>query len=383
MRQRILFIPTIDLNGASGAAVHYRHIIEGFRRCTNWEVQVLMPPTTVIDNNLAPIGVLRKVKTWHIGLELAQQLEQNLANMMPCICYLRYNYANYPVFRLLHKKGVPYILEINTDMQGELNCKRNYFALIWNSLVEKQILHNSSGILSVSQNVLEKIKRRYHLDNIPFGITYNGADTRILSPTSLDDRLRIREQMGIPKESFVWAFIGKLSTWHGLDLFLEAMASIDDLTKDHLLLIGSSMERYSNLISALKLSPRIHKVPWVPETELGTWLAAADMGLGTMALFRKDMSDAQSLKVRTYLACGIPVLSGAHLDIAKGRHLAVFSADLHDKQRGREEIVTIRSQVRSNSEQLRQAARQEAEQFYSWDSIIRHTEDFINECLRG
>jgi hypothetical protein len=39
-------------------------------------------------------------------------------------------------------------------------------------------------------------------------------------------------------------------------------------------------------------------------------LAHADVAIGTLALYRKDMGEASSLKVREYLARGIPTIVG-------------------------------------------------------------------------
>lgn len=68
--------------------------------------------------------------------------------------------------------------------------------------------------------------------------------------------------------------------------------------------------------------PNIHLHGFLDRSAYLSILARADVGIGTLALHRKGMEEASPLKVREYLACGIPILlayedtdlSGANFD---------------------------------------------------------------------
>ncbi|TKR53872.1 glycosyltransferase family 4 protein [Allopusillimonas ginsengisoli] len=108
-------------------------------------------------------------------------------------------------------------------------------------------------------------------------------------------------------------------SWHGLDLLIDAANAYQDLGNHQKLkihLIGSLTDaQIEQLNSTNKINDIfiMHGVLEAPDYEL--IMSNCDIGIGSLALGRKGLQEAATLKVREYLAIGLPVFSG-HKDVA-------------------------------------------------------------------
>lgn len=100
-------------------------------------------------------------------------------------------------------------------------------------------------------------------------------------------------------EKPVLAFIGHPAPWHGIDKILKMAKAFPDWSF-HLIGVGE-------VASAL---PNVTTHKFLSASEYLPILAQADVGIGTLALHRKKMSEASPLKVREYLGLGLPVIIG-------------------------------------------------------------------------
>ena len=106
---------------------------------------------------------------------------------------------------------------------------------------------------------------------------------------------------------------GKFSSWHGLELLLESAQSISVDTPIRIHLIGELLDSQVKTIqSQKKLSDIFVMHGLLDFCEYQTILEKCDIGLASFALDKKGLSEASTLKVREYLALGLPVYSGHH-----------------------------------------------------------------------
>ncbi len=70
------------------------------------------------------------------------------------------------------------------------------------------------------------------------------------------------------------------------------------------LIVGNELVRES------RPPDNVEVIDYVPQAQLASILARSDVGFGTVALYRKSMHEACSLKVRECLAYGLPVILG-------------------------------------------------------------------------
>ena len=112
------------------------------------------------------------------------------------------------------------------------------------------------------------------------------------------------------------AFIcGEFTDWHGLDLFFDAVENSDG-TVLRIHLIGKLLPKQKErLMASEKLQKAFLTYGVLGTQEYIPILEKCDFGIGSFALFRKGLEEASTLKVREYLAMGLPVYSG-HKDTA-------------------------------------------------------------------
>lgn len=104
--------------------------------------------------------------------------------------------------------------------------------------------------------------------------------------------------------------------WHGLDILLGALGRWDSAGQQRVVLhlVGALSDEQKEEVEALHNASVDISVHGVCSLERIHELAArADVGIGSLALHRKGMVEACTLKVREYLAAGVPVYSG-HVD---------------------------------------------------------------------
>jgi hypothetical protein len=113
------------------------------------------------------------------------------------------------------------------------------------------------------------------------------------------------ERGSVPELLFV---AGSFQAWQGLDLVLEALAGNSENCVLHV--VG---EVSADLL-AMVSDPRVRVHGSLSELEIADLVARSWIGLSSFGLMRKGMKEACTLKVRQYLAGGLPVYAG-HVDV--------------------------------------------------------------------
>jgi glycosyltransferase involved in cell wall biosynthesis len=111
---------------------------------------------------------------------------------------------------------------------------------------------------------------------------------------------------------------------------------------------------------------------WLSHHDVNEVVYACDLGVSPLALEKKRMKEAQSLKVRHYLAMGLPVLiaGGESRDILNsGYSVQIQETTSRSIQRG---IVEMKGQV-IKSEDVREYASKNL----SWENIASRTFEFL------
>ena len=118
------------------------------------------------------------------------------------------------------------------------------------------------------------------------------------------------------------AFVsGIFSAWHGLDLLISELAkpssielAINAKLKVHL--VGQLTNEHILRISEISGADRFIKIHGhLTAEEYLPILEESDIGMGSLAMHRIGLGEGATLKVREYLAMGLPVYSG-HKDVA-------------------------------------------------------------------
>lgn len=202
----------------------------------------------------------------------------------PDIIYTRYDLYN-PVLELLTK--IPMVIEINTDDLTEYS-RDGFFKQLYNNLTRKHYLKMADGLIFVTEEIA---KRPHFKTDKKRKIISNGIDMQLY--TVLPPLKNCYPNL---------VFIGtEGQLWHGTDK-IKALASMFPNWLFHI--IGNS----SQLGTAVK--DNIVYYPFLSKDDYQQIMANADVAIGTLALHRIDMNQACPLKVREYLAYGLPVIIG-------------------------------------------------------------------------
>ncbi|MRD72310.1 glycosyltransferase family 4 protein [Rhodocyclus tenuis] len=167
------------------------------------------------------------------------------------------------------------------------------------SLIGGYVLGRASSCVGVTEEILRyELARMGALDKGRRGFLYpNGVQ--------LEDEILLDGRGDVPEFVFI---ASSFVDWHGLDLLIGALEA--DATPCVVRLIGAVPDQ---LLTRCAADSRIVLHGLMPVDALASIMSSAWVGLSSFALFRKGMVEACTLKVREYLANGLPVYA-AHRD---------------------------------------------------------------------
>ena len=203
----------------------------------------------------------------------------------PDLVYVRWDLF-YPQM-LLFPRRAPLVAEVNSDDLHEYALGGSRRAR-YNAWTRGLLLHRARALVFVTSELAAARSFR------DFGalrrVVTNGIDLAAYPslPAPVNDHPRL-------------AFVGTArQPWHGIDKVLRLAVLRPGWQFDIVGMDAGGFEATCNVSWHGSLDrPRV----------LGV-LAQADVGIGTLALHRKSMTEACPLKVREYLAVGLPVMYG-------------------------------------------------------------------------
>jgi hypothetical protein len=215
---------------------------------------------------------------------------KDIESFDPNIIYIRYSLPTVD-YKILQKK-YPSVIEINTDdtveyksLYFERGGMKNLFLWILNNLLRKNFLRRASGLVAVSREIGVRqsiTKFNKHIKVIPNGINIPAAPEKMID---------IKDG---PIKLF---FIGSPGlNWHGVDR-LEVLAyKLIDIIEIHI--IGMKGENKKN----------VNYHGYLSQNEYRNILKECHICIGTLALYKKKMTEACPLKVREYISNGYPII---------------------------------------------------------------------------
>lgn len=213
------------------------------------------------------------------------------------VLLLRYNVHDPFQLYFLYKCKKPVFLVHHTLEEAELAVKPGLIALLRRyseKCIGRLSLRKTCGLVGVTNEILEYEACRSGLKNVrgyvyPNGIKYEKQS--LVDPSPADVQI---------------IFVAKhFSPWHGLDLIISAAGEVTDHFVIHL--VGNVSE--SDKIS-LGLDDRFICHGTRSAVEIKEIAKHCCLGMSSFALGRIGMLEASTLKVREYLALGLPVYAG-------------------------------------------------------------------------
>lgn len=222
------------------------------------------------------------------------QLHKKLSLFQPDIIYTRaLLYVPNLISTLKH--AAPYVVEINSNDVAELKT----FSRVghWYNLLTRDLFFkNAAAFVCVSQE-LSRIEpfAKYRKPTLVIG---NGIDTQkyksILSTAPAEGPCRF-VFIGTPGQS-----------WHGIDK-IGVLASA--LPEEHFTIIGLTPQELEKELR-FTVPSNLEAIGYLDDHASSVAIASAHIGIGTLSLYAKGLEEASALKVRQYLALGLPVILG-------------------------------------------------------------------------
>ncbi len=299
---RILYHHRTLADGAEG--IHIASMVDAFRALGH-EVRVCGAAAT-------PGGQASRaaaVKAWLPGVafeaaSLAYNAPEYLAvrriirEWRPDLVYKRH--ARYDVGPLIaaRQAGIPRVLEVNA-----VYSERPYRDFEPQALqplaarLERAALRNATTVIAVSSPMAAQVARLSGREAV---VVPNGADPELFDPATVTPA-----QGPWSGAELLVGWSGGLRAWHGLDLLLDAIASLPPHVR--LLIVGDGPARATveARAAALGIGGRVFITGLVPRSEMPSYVAAMDIGV----VADERTGVASPMKLLEYMAMGKAVVA--------------------------------------------------------------------------
>ena len=214
----------------------------------------------------------------------ALSLKSELKKFNPDVIY--YRFSIWFPGQISSFGDFPVIVELNTNDIDEFKLTNKLTQLIHLS-TRKWLLTRANGFCSVTNEINELIAVR----GIPSIVLGNGVDTSRLQHRLLPNNHRAQ-----------LVFVGSPGCrWHGI----EKIISLAELLPQYdFHIVGPDKNEFIHNSENMTFHGFLEK------KKLSLLYKKMDLAIGTLALHRKNMEEASPLKVREYIAYGLPVIVG-------------------------------------------------------------------------
>lgn len=204
----------------------------------------------------------------------------------PNVVYLRRDLVYPPVYRLATL--LPMVIEINSEELSEL-YNHSKLQWIYHFVARRLIDRHVKGMVFVTQELARY--GYYGKLNLPKAVIGNGIDLEALPRLSVSKA----------KTPHLFFIVGMPALWHGIDKVMFLAREFPSWTFH---IVGLTANDCPGAPRNVHFYGRLLLEEYLPIA------AQAHVGIGTLALHRNGLNEASPLKVREYLALGLPVIIG-------------------------------------------------------------------------
>lgn len=254
---RILYYsphPQLKLGAPTGYGTHMREMVAAWRNM-GIEVKTLIAGDLYSDNShgvsenspkkaiikrVLPALVWESLKDFRLlrlDRSLEKRLEDAIDDFEPDIIYERVAYLQNSGVRVAAKKGIKHISEINAPYPDErLSFSGKSWFISTSRDIEREILVRTNAVVVVSSAL-----RDYFDKILPGAAAKTAVLPNSVNPeiphVSAEKELELKKHYGI-QDQFVIGFVGSIFPYHGVDLLIEAFASLAPKLAIKLLIVG-------------------------------------------------------------------------------------------------------------------------------------------------
>ena len=172
--------------------------------------------------------------------------------------------------------------------------------------LEKHINNLPEAIVTSSVHAARLLRDRFECGCPLIHTVPDCVDARRFSRPDPAQTLRLRQTLGLPASGRIVGYLGKLATYQGTDLLLQAAAVLHARSRDvHFLIMGYQVvEAYRAKAEALGIGQYVHFTGRVPYEQAPQYLALANV-----AVAPKVSETESNGKLLNYMALGLPTVA--------------------------------------------------------------------------
>jgi len=237
----------------------------------------------------------RTLNPWFFG----QSLQTPLANLRKTFSFdvIFVNWAYPDACGVAQIAQVPFVVSISGSDANWYLTMRIRRCQILKTLAR-------AHAITVRSQALKDLLLSHNVPSEKIHVLYNGVDTHWFSPIP---KTEARQKFGVPPQSPVLLYVGRLSPEKGVDDLLQALAI---LRKEHkipaqLFVLGDGPQREALWQQAVELDVRghVHWAGWKKPNEVMPYLSAADL-----LCLPSHMEGVPNAALEAF-ACGLPVVA--------------------------------------------------------------------------
>ncbi|MBN1561024.1 glycosyltransferase [candidate division KSB1 bacterium] len=224
----------------------------------------------------------------NFGEKLAsfRNMIKRIIDLNPSFVYFRYQHF-LPGFLKLSRR-IKIFVEINGNDLIEIR-KRSWFKYVILKQTRKLIFNHAAGLIFVT----------HELSGHPNFVQLKAPRLVLANGISLKSYPMVTHEF-VHKEPILLFIGSEGQNWHGVDKILQ----MAEIFKDWLFYIIGTEKSHE------KILPNVSFTGFLKKDDYSHIMCKADIGIGSLALHRKEMNEACTLKVREYLAYGLPIIIG-------------------------------------------------------------------------
>lgn len=219
-----------------------------------------------------------------------------------------------PLAYLLNKK--PLIVTAHTTTFGEAESIKKfiYFDIFtflryisfktYGYLLDSIVYQKADKIIVVNDHIKDELKNIYNVSEEKIEVIYNGVDIKKFYPLQAGKE-EVKNYFGIPPETFVVLYIGRLAERKNITLIIDAMEKLTDNEKIVAVIAGKGhmYKILQNTINDRKLCSKVKLLGFVEDNDLLKLYCAADI------FIQPSTYEGMPLAMLEAQACSVPVIS--------------------------------------------------------------------------
>lgn len=263
----------------------------------------------------------KRAPSWFLQ---AERLVSDVLRWRPDVVYHRFN-VYFPALERLMRR-CPTVVELNTLDVPEYRATMSPPRFAYHRATRGRIFRHAQGLVAVT----DEIARHAGAARAPRVVIPNGVDLSAIEGVAWT-----------PHERPALLFLGAnpADSWHGLDKLFAIAGAMPEI----------DVHVVGPLTTRTLVPPNVRLHGFLERPRYRPLVAASDVGVGPLALHRKQMQEACPIKIREYLAMGLPAVT-AYRDPDFPAAGAPFLLELPNQE---DNVASARDQLRAFIERWR------------------------------